>query len=214
MKEPLRKISIFSNLLRDKNEAALDDSSQRYLNNIIQASGRMSNLIDDLLTFSRLSQANIEFQRVDLTELLHGIVQDLEIPIQEKAATITIGELPVIDGISLQLGQVFQNLISNSLKFSRPDVPPVIRIDAILEGNGSAQVCHITYEDNGIGFKQDYSDKIFEIFQRLHTREKYEGTGVGLAIVKKIVSLHNGQIRAFGEEENGARFEIDLPVKQ
>jgi len=214
LKEPLRKISIFSNLLRDKNEAALDESSQRYLNNIIQASGRMSNLIDDLLTFSRLSQTNIEFQPVDLKELLLGIVQDLEIPIQEKTATISIGELPVIDGISLQLGQVFQNLISNSLKFSRPDVPPVIRINSKVEGHGNAQVCRISYEDNGIGFKQDYADKIFEIFQRLHTREKYEGTGVGLAIVKKIISLHNGDIKAFGKEDEGARFEIVLPVRQ
>jgi two-component system CheB/CheR fusion protein len=122
--------------------------------------------------------------------------------------------MPVIDGIALQLGQVFQNLISNSLKFSRPDVNPVIRINARVENRNNDAYCIISYSDNGIGFKQVYADKIFEIFQRLHTREKYEGTGVGLAIVKKIISLHNGEITAFGEEDSGARFEILLPVKQ
>jgi PAS domain S-box-containing protein len=214
LKEPLRKISIFSHLLKDKNEALLDTSSQKHLNNIIHASGRMSSLIDDLLTFSRLSQANIEFYPVDLNELLQGIVQDLEIPIQEKGATIEIGPLPVVEGISLQLGQVFQNLISNSLKFTYPERPPLIQINAGVEWEGNREVCKLLYQDNGIGFKQEYADKIFEIFQRLHTREAYEGTGVGLAIVKKIITLHNGEIKAYGKEGEGARFELLLPLEQ
>lgn len=214
LKEPLRKISIFSNLLKDKHGASFEPSSQRFLDNIIQSSGRMSNLIDDLLTFSRLSQTNIEFHSVDLNELLNGIVHDLEIPIQEKGATINISNMCVIDGISLQLGQVFQNLISNSLKFSRPDQPSVIDITSEIRSINNQQWCIIHYQDNGIGFKQEYAGKIFEIFQRLHTREKYEGTGVGLAIVKKIINQHNGDINAFSEEGKGARFEIRLPVKQ
>ncbi|RYZ30998.1 MAG: PAS domain S-box protein [Chitinophagaceae bacterium] len=214
LKEPLRKISIFSNLLKDKHGESLESASQRYLENIIQSSGRMSNLIDDLLTFSRLSQTNIEFHPVDLNELLKGIVHDLEIPIQEKGATINISNMCVVDGISLQLGQVFQNLISNSLKFSRPNEASVINITSGISTINSEQWCIIHYQDNGIGFKQEYAGKIFEIFQRLHTREKYEGTGVGLSIVKKIITQHNGDIKAFGEEGKGARFEISLPMKQ
>lgn len=214
LKEPLRKISIFSNMLKDKNENLLDDPSKKYLNNIIQASGRMASLIDDLLTFSRLSQANIEFQAVDLNELLEGIMQDLEIPIQEKMAVIEISDLPAVEGIALQLGQVFQNLLSNSLKFTHPERTPVIKISGTPERSDGQEACRIVYQDNGIGFKQEYAEKIFEIFQRLHTREKYEGTGVGLAIVKKIITLHNGEIKAFGTEGEGARFEIILPLKQ
>ena len=214
LKEPLRKISIFSNLLHDKHGQTLDSSSQRYLENIMQSSGRMSSLIDDLLTFSRISQTNIEFHPVDLNELLHGIVHDLEIPIQEKQATIDIGQLCVIDGFKLQLGQVFQNLISNSLKFSQPGKAPVITIRSSIIRTGEGERCFIQYQDNGIGFRQEYAEKIFEIFQRLHTRDKFEGTGVGLAIVKKIITQHNGEIKAFGKDGEGVRFEISLPVKQ
>ncbi|HEV7329922.1 MAG TPA: PAS domain S-box protein [Flavisolibacter sp.] len=214
LKEPLRKISIFSQMLRDKMEDNIDASSERYLNNIIQSSGRMSKLIDDLLGFSRLSQTNIQFSRLDLNQLLQEILQDLEIPIAEKSATIKIGELPQIDGIALQLGQVFQNLIANSLKFAHPERKPLIEIHCehlTIEGR---EFCRIHYKDNGIGFKQEYADKIFEIFQRLHSKDKYEGTGVGLAIVKKIISLHNGTIHAVGKEGEGAMFVIQLPVCQ
>jgi light-regulated signal transduction histidine kinase (bacteriophytochrome) len=174
----------------------------------------MSSLIDDLLTFSRISQTNIEFHPVDLNELLHGIVHDLEIPIQEKQATIDIGQLCVIDGFKLQLGQVFQNLISNSLKFSQPGKAPVITIRSSIIRTDEGERCFIQYQDNGIGFRQEYAEKIFEIFQRLHTRDKFEGTGVGLAIVKKIITQHNGEIKAFGKDGEGVRFEISLPVKQ
>lgn len=214
LKEPLRKISIFGQMLKDKFDDKLDAGGQRYLNNILQSSGRMSKLIDDLLSFSRLSQTNIEFAPVNLNQLLRDIVDDLEIPISEKAATLRFGDLPVIDGISIQLGQVFQNLIANSLKFAHPERPPFIEITASVVTEGNASVCNIIYQDNGIGFKQDYSEKIFEIFQRLHSKDKYEGTGVGLSIVKKIISLHNGTIRAEGVEGKGARFEIRLPMQQ
>ena len=214
LKEPLRKISIFSNLLKEKSEALLDTPSKKYLNNIIHSAGRMASLIDDLLTFSRLSQTNIEFHPVDLNELLKGIVHDLEIPIQEKGAAIDANHLPTIDGIALQLGQVFQNLLSNSLKFTHPDRTPVITINGSLDQKEGKQVCRIVYKDNGIGFRQEHAEKIFEIFQRLHTREKYEGTGVGLAIVKKIITQHNGEIMASGKDGEGACFDILLPCKQ
>ncbi|MDQ3279462.1 MAG: ATP-binding protein, partial [Bacteroidota bacterium] len=214
LKEPLRKISIFSQMLRDKLEDGLDASSERYLHNIIQSSGRMAKLIDDLLVFSRLSQTNIQFSPIDLNRLLQDILQDLEIPIAEKGATIRIDELPRIDGIALQLGQVFQNLLANSLKFVHPDRKPLIEISAETYERDGQKWCCIWYKDNGIGFRQEHADKIFEIFQRLHSKERYEGTGVGLAIVKKIISLHDGTIHAKGKEGEGAVFEIRLPVHQ
>jgi PAS domain S-box-containing protein len=214
LKEPLRKISIFSQLLQDKLNGNLDASSERYLNNIVQSAGRMSGLIDDLLQFSRLSQSSIEFAPVNLNQLLQDIVHDLEIPVAEKGATIRIGGLPVIDGVAIQLGQVFQNLIANSLKFAHLERPPVIEIHCERLTKNNQEFCKIVYSDNGIGFKQEYAEKIFEIFQRLHTKDKYEGTGVGLAIVKKIVSLHNGTIKAEGKEGEGARFEMLLPLHQ
>lgn len=214
LKEPLRKISIFSQLLKEKVEGTTDAASDRYLNTIIQSSGRMSKLIDDLLSFSRLSQTAIEFAPVDLNQLLQDIVHDLEIPIAEKNATLEIGSLPVVEGIAIQLGQVFQNLIANSLKFAHPDRHPFISIHCEHITFEDRPACLLHYSDNGIGFKQDYADKIFEIFQRLHTKDKYEGTGVGLAIVKKIVSLHNGTIRAKGKDGEGATFEILLPLNR
>ena len=214
LKEPLRKISIFSQMLHDKLEGSLDDSADRYLSNIRQSAGRMSKLIDDLLSFSRLSQSNIVFAPVHLNQLLQDILADLEIPITEKGATVTIHPLPVIEGISIQLGQVFQNLIANSLKFAHPNRKSLIEITADYLTLEKRDYVLIHYKDNGIGFKQEYANKIFEIFQRLHTKDKYEGTGVGLAIVKKIISLHNGTIRATGVEGEGAMFEIMLPIHQ
>ena len=214
LKEPLRKISIFSRLLQEKLEDQLDASSGRHLNNIVHSAVRMSNLIDDLLQFSRLSQTAIRFSPVDLNQLLQDILHDLEIPVAEKGATIKIGSLPVIDGVAIQWGQVFQNLLANSLKFAHPERPPFIDIQSEIMSQDGADWCRLIYSDNGIGFKQDYADKIFEIFQRLHTKDKYEGTGVGLAIVKKIISLHNGTIQAKGKDGEGARFEIYVPVHQ
>ncbi|RYZ18618.1 MAG: hybrid sensor histidine kinase/response regulator, partial [Chitinophagaceae bacterium] len=134
-----------------------------------------------------------------------------ELAVKEKGATIHIGKLPHVEGIALQLGQVFQNLIANSLKFSHADRTPEIRLEAEPAGPGK-WLLH--YSDNGIGFKNEQAEKIFEVFQRLHTRDKYEGTGVGLAIVKRIIDSHHGQITAHGEEGKGARFEIVLPEKQ
>jgi light-regulated signal transduction histidine kinase (bacteriophytochrome) len=214
LKEPLRKISIFGRMLKDKLEGTVDATSERHMNTIVHSAGRMSGLIDDLLSFSRLSQTSIQFAPVDLNQLLNDIVDDLEIPITEKRATITIGKLPIINGIAIQLGQVFQNLIANSLKFVNPDRPPLINIHSEQLMQDGQSFCRIVYTDNGIGFKQEYADKIFEIFQRLHTKDKYEGTGVGLAIVKKIVSLHNGTVSAKGTEGEGAVFEITLPINQ
>lgn len=210
LKEPLRKISVFSKLLRESVADKLDDSSIKYTDNIINSSGRMATLIDDLLVFSRLSQSELPRERVDLNTLLAQIVSDLEIMINEKQARITFHDLPEVQGVMLQLGQVFQNLISNSLKFSRDDESPVITITSSKITKGGREFNRIKYTDNGIGFDNAHAEKIFEIFQRLHSKDKFEGTGVGLAIVKKIITMHHGEIRGHSEG-GGATFEILLP---
>ena len=213
LKEPLRKISVFGKLLRDKGIDHLDDGLMKYTHNIIQSSERMTNLIDDLLVFSRLSQAEIAFEDVDLNGLFSQIVSDLEITIKEKNANIRFEKLPVVKGIALQLGQVFQNLISNSLKFSHPERGAEVTVTSgVIDKNGK-KFNRIKFTDNGIGFENSHAAKIFEIFQRLHSRDRFEGTGVGLAIVKKIITMHGGEIRAHSDGENrGATFEILIPA--
>ncbi|GAB4094290.1 sensor histidine kinase [Flaviaesturariibacter terrae] len=214
LKEPVRKISMFSQMLEEKLGETLEPGTARYLASIVTSSRRMLRLIDDLLAFSRLSHAELAFEPVDLNALLTRIQEDLELPIREKAAQLHIGKLPTIDGIPLQLGQVFQNLIANSLKFVPEGRHPEIRLEAGRRSGirGPEWVLH--YSDNGIGFRPDQAVKIFEVFQRLHTREKYEGTGVGLAIVKRIIDRHHGHISATGAQGAGAQFEIVLPEKQ
>jgi len=212
LKEPVRKISIFSKMLKEKLDGTLDSSSARYIDNIIDSSHRMAQLIDDLLTFSRLSHISTSFEEVDLNSILSQIKDDLEIPIKEKDASIHVQTLPTVKGIPLQLSQVFQNLISNSLKFTHPERKPHVSIEAEEINHKNKKLYKIRYKDNGIGFEPEHNNRIFEIFNRLHSRDKYEGTGVGLAIVKKIISLHNGQINAHGKVNEGAEFEIILPA--
>jgi PAS domain S-box-containing protein len=210
LKEPVRKISVFSKMLRDRPDSKPDDL-KKFLDKIISSSDRMAQLIDDLLAFSRLSNSQTVFEEVDLTKVVQQVVEDLEIPIKEKNAQIEFGKLPTIKGIPLQLGQVFQNLISNSLKFAHPQRPAHIQIDSEEIRLHNQEALKIIYRDNGIGFRPDQSEKIFDVFYRLHDKEKFEGTGVGLAIVKKIIDLHQGTIEAEGKENAGACFEIKIP---
>jgi PAS domain S-box-containing protein len=212
LKEPVRKISIFSKMLHDRLENNVDEASLRYLDKIIQSSDRMALLIDDLLALSRLSNTQPQVEDVDLNRVLSEVVNNLEIPIKEQDAQVEIGKLPVVKGVAIQMEQVFQNLISNSLKFSHKHRPPRIRIDCEKNDAETEQVVRIAYQDNGIGFRPDQSEKIFEIFYRLHNKEEFEGTGIGLAIVKKIIDSHHGTIRAEGKEGEGAYFEMQLPV--
>jgi len=207
LKEPVRKVSIFSERLKD---IATNETEQfhKYLSNIMASAKRMAGLIDDLLSYSRLSQARPEFEEVDLTALMHQILDDLQIAIKEKDAQIHFDRLPVVQGVPLQLGQVLQNLISNSLKFSYPDRPPVITIHS----EKTEGTYRIIYTDNGIGFNNEAAKKIFNVFERLHAKNTYEGTGIGLAIVKKIVELHGGTVTAHGKEGQGATFIISLPA--
>jgi len=197
------------------------DGSADYLDRIINASARMTKLINDLLAFTRLSVNSI-YENTDLNVIVEEVKSDLELSISEKHAVIEVHDLPRADIITGQMRQVFQNIISNALKFSRKDVRPYIQItseivdrcsiDAVKNRDG--QFCRITISDNGIGFDNKYSEKIFTIFQRLHSREKYEGTGIGLAITRKIIEKHNGIITASSGGKEGAMFTIVLPLKQ
>lgn len=220
LKEPLRKIQIFGSILQNRFDREKDPAADT-VNRIVDASRRMSSLINDLLSYSRLS-INSFFRKTDLEAVVKEIISDLEIRIDEKKATIRVGNMPEIDAIPGQIRQMFQNLIGNSLKFSLPDAPPVIDIEAVLVNERSldagpvneGKYCKITVSDNGIGFDEKYKEKIFTIFQRLNNKEEYEGTGIGLAIVKKIVDKHGGLISAQSIPGSGATFTILLPVEQ
>jgi signal transduction histidine kinase len=216
----LRKIITFTNLVFDRYLAG-NAEAQKYMNKIAASSMTMRNLINDLLNYSKLSVEH-HFVPTNLNDILEETLSDLELSITEKNARIDITLLPEVEVIPGQIKQVFQNLVSNSLKFSRKDVDPVIRIwcertkEKSLESppNKDGNYVRIYIEDNGIGFNDEFLEKMFTIFQRLHLRGEYEGTGIGLAIVKKIVEKHNGLISANGKEGEGATFIIVLPIHQ
>lgn len=220
LKEPLRKIHMFSNLIKERYLAQMDGAAE-YMDRIISASARMTKLINDLLTLTRLS-SNSMIEKVALNHIVDEVISDLELAITERNAKIETGNLPSAEVVSGQMRQVFQNLISNALKFSKKDVAPKVKIVSEIVDRCSLQAkphpngdfCRITITDNGIGFDNQYAEKIFTIFQRLHTREQYEGTGIGLAITKKIIEKHNGIIAASSKEGEGSKFIIVLPLKQ
>jgi len=220
LKEPLRKVQTFSQIVKDKFLKDNPDAIS-YLDRSIGASARMSRLISDLLDYSRLSM-QAQFHPTDLNMLIRELLTDFREVIEEKHVQVHIGPIPVIETISSQIRQVFQNLISNALKFSRNQIAPSItisselidrkEIDGLAKENG--EFCRILIEDNGIGFDEKFLDRIFVIFQRLNNQTNYEGTGIGLAIAKKIIDKHNGLISAQSRENEGARFIIVLPVTQ
>jgi signal transduction histidine kinase len=199
----------------------LSENGEKNLSKIIDASRRMSAMIEDVLNFSSLAQKQ-DFETVSLQQVLNETTELLEQLIKDKKAIITSDNLPMAKVVPSQFRQLFQNLISNSLKFSKKDVPAKINIThRFLNGkqmkdkkiNPSSQYLQIKLEDNGIGFEQKDSEKIFELFKRLHTRKEYSGTGIGLAIVKKIMENHKGYITAESVAEKGAIFKIVLPVE-
>ncbi len=219
LKEPLRKIGTFVRLI---GERCLNDEANGpfYVQRTILAAERMDVLINDLLDYSRLSSPTV-FETCDLNTIVEEVTTDLEYLIEEKEATIRLhGELPKVSGVPSQLRQVFQNLIGNAVKFSRMETKPEIDItaeiiDAVNEDMPEAMkgMYHkITVKDNGIGFDEQYKEKIFTIFQRLHHKDTYEGTGIGLSIARKIIEKHKGLITGESKEGTGARFIILLPV--
>jgi PAS domain S-box-containing protein len=215
LQEPLRKIKVFTHLLSESVENGLKDQSKIYFEKINSATTRMNTLIRDVLVYSQVAKEKKLFEEVNLNTILKGIVDDFDLLIEQKKASISIEKLPVISAIPQQMTQLFGNLIGNSLKFSRKDVKPKIEITAteIMIGENNADLkltpgsyWKIQVKDNGIGFKKEYSDQIFSIFQRLHNKSEYEGTGIGLAMCKKIALNHNGNISSGESSEEGAVF--------
>jgi signal transduction histidine kinase len=217
LKEPIRKIEIFLRMIKDK-FLVPDPKADDYIFRTLSAANRMQKLISDLLDYSRLS-SEVTPEPTDLNQVINEVIQDFDFQVEEKKASITYLALPRINGIKSQLRQVFHNLIGNSLKFSKPDIPPIVEIrselisdksfDSPLAENGP--YCRITVKDNGIGFDEAYLDKIFVIFQSLNNPKTYDGTGIGLAIAKKIIEKHNGLITARSQQNVGSSFILILP---
>jgi PAS domain S-box-containing protein len=223
LQEPVRKITVFASML--KNELCdMPERSQIYLDKISASSARMQQLIRDLLEFSRLTKLENAFEPVDLSEVLQGIISDFDLMIEQKQATLHVEKLAEIEASPLQMRQLFYNLLSNSLKFSAADRTPHIEIKMKKLSDEEVaqhkdldprlQFIQIEWRDNGIGFSQEYADQVFVIFQRLNDRNAYSGTGIGLAICKRIVVNHHGEIFAHSEVDKGCTFYIVLPIKQ
>ncbi len=219
LNEPIRKIQIFIKIIKDL-YLAKDDKAVDYVNRTIKSAERMQTLITDLLAYSRLS-AKVQPEKTDLNEVLQEVLSDFDYLIERKNATIKTNVLPTIDSIPSQLRQVFQNLIGNALKFSNNTENPIIEITSELietkdfdaKPSPNGDYCRITVKDNGIGFDEIYLDRIFIIFQSLNDRQSYEGTGIGLAIAKKIIEKHNGLITAKSQIGKGASFIMVLPLE-
>lgn len=223
LQEPLRKIQAFGGRLRAKCAEQLGPKGLDYLERMEGAAQRMQVLIQDLLKLSRVTSRALPFEQCDLRAIAMAVLGDLEVAIEQKNARVGIGDLPVIEGDPVQMHQLFLNLLSNALKFQRPGESPVVTVssrvftppETLVTGAAAGDsVCEITVKDNGIGFDACFAEQIFVVFQRLHTRTEYEGTGIGLAVCRKITDRHGGTIVAHSEPPGGATFTITLPVKQ
>ncbi len=220
LQEPLRKIVVFGERLKEQSGEKLDAEARDFLERMQRAASRMQTLINDLLTFSRVTTKARPFTQVDLAEVARDVVTDLEGRIEQVQGRVEVGTLPVVEAEALQMRQLLQNLIGNALKFRRPEASPVVKVAAQIitgpvpeEGTGIAKkLCQLTVSDNGIGFEEKYLDRIFNVFQRLHTRNEYEGTGMGLAIARKIVLYHHGEITAKSKPGEGATFIATFPL--
>jgi light-regulated signal transduction histidine kinase (bacteriophytochrome) len=230
LQEPLRKIQAFGDRLQLHCKNELGERGVDYLQRILNSAARMRKLIDDLLTYARVSTKAQPFSAVDLNEVVEEVSGDLESRLHDAGGQLQVTKLPHIQADPLQMRQLFLNLIGNALKFQRPGVAPLVQISvqtvpapdralasAVNNGDPHAKPplhCEITVQDNGVGFEQIYADRIFELFQRLHGRDEYQGTGMGLAICRKIVERHSGTIAAYGTPGEGSRFVFTLPFQQ
>ena len=210
LQEPLRKIQAFGEMLDSKHSAQLPPQARDYIERMRSAAKRMQVLINDLLAFSRVATIGQPFVPVNLQTVAREVAHDLEMRVHDAGGHIDIAELPTIDADPLQMRQLLQNLVGNALKFQREEVPPVVTIASAVEDG----TCRISVVDNGIGFDEKYAERIFTMFERLHGRGKYEGTGIGLAICRRIAERHGGSIVAHGRPGQGSTFIVMLPVKQ
>jgi signal transduction histidine kinase len=221
LQEPLRKIQSFANLITDRYNNLFDGDSLLFMGKISSSAERMSKLIKDLLNFSRISSQQEVFQAVALGDIVQRILDDQELRIKGLDVQVDVGVLPSVQAVASQMDHLFNNLISNALKFTQPGVRPLLRIQArpvdgheFADLNPSLRYFEIIVEDNGIGFDEKYIDHIFKVFQRLHGKSAFEGTGIGLAICKRIVMSHHGYITARSRPNEGATFIVILPESQ
>lgn len=221
MQEPLRKIQTFATRLIDMESERLSNVAKDHLRRMQTAASRMQALIEDLLIYSRTNAVERKYEDTDLNTIVDEVKNDMTEELQVKNAVVKVDEMCRASVIPFQFRQLLYNLLSNSLKFARPGIAPIVRIAGKVAQGRKLKVaglsenldyCHISISDNGIGFEQQYSKRIFELFQRLHGRTEFKGTGIGLAIVKKIVDNHNGIITAHSEPDKGATFDIYIPA--
>jgi len=211
LQEPLRKILTFGERLIASGGTTLQGDSRKYLERMLGAADRMRTLVDDLLLYSQISTRGQSFVPTDLGWIAREVITDLESAIADEGATVEVGQLPVLDADPMQMRQLLQNLLGNALKYRKKEEPPVVFLNGARVGN---RHWTITVRDNGIGFNDQYAEKIFKMFERLHGRMEYTGSGIGLAICRKIVERHGGTIGAKGTPGQGATFTVTLPAAQ
>lgn len=214
LREPLRKIKIFNNLLRNDIEDNVNEKSKKYLHKVSQSAQRMENIIEGILTYSTLDKTLQHIETINLNEIIENIKIDLELIIKEKDAILVTCDLPEIEGAPILINQLFYNLLQNALKFSKADQPPRVIITSTIINSNENDCVQITIKDNGIGLDAAFAEKIFTAFERLHSKDQYEGNGLGLALCRKITKRHNGKITAAGEKDKGAEFTLTLPLRQ
>jgi len=223
LQEPLRKVRAFGDRLKATCGDDISEKGRDYLQRMQSAAGRMQVLIEDLLTFSRVASKAQPFVALNLQKIAEEVISDLEITIDHLNGRVKLGKLPIIDADPIQMRQLLQNLIGNGLKFHKKNITPIVKVDSKIiekqsqdssEDSFVQEFCQIVVEDNGIGFDEKYSSKIFNVFQRLHSRSEYKGTGIGLAVCRKIIERHGGDITAESKPGKGAKFIITIPLKQ
>ena len=214
LKEPVRKIKTFISLLRNNSSAYFNDISNKYLTKVDQSAQRMQTIIEGILAYSTLDKKTQPIENINLDEVIENIKVDLELIIKEKGAILIKSDLPEIQGATILIQQLFYNLIHNALKFSKADQPPRVTISSLIINKDQREFIQINIKDNGIGLDSSHYERIFNAFERLHSKDEYEGNGLGLSLCKKIVLRHGGTITATGEKDNGAEFIVTLPLKQ
>ena len=215
LKEPIRKIKTFNSILKNECKADFSENAKKFLQKVDQSAQRMQNIIEGILAYSTLDKRSQPVEKINLDLVIENIKTDLELIINEKGAILVISELPEIEGAPILIHQLFYNLVHNALKFSKSDQPPrVIITSNIIKNQEGIEVLEIKIKDNGIGLDPVFAEKIFDAFERLHSKDQYEGNGLGLALCRKIAKRHNGSITAAGEKDNGAEFTVTLPLKQ
>lgn len=217
LQEPLRKIQAFGSRLKAKITIPLDQQTQEYLERMLNAASRMQRLVEDLLAYSRVTTKPHPFSRIELGHVIAEVLSDLEIQIERNKATVDVGELPSIEADENQIKELFQNLISNAIKYRKIETTPIVKItskiynpDLLLESK-HPKLCQISVQDNGLGFDMKYAERIFGMFERLHGRNEYDGSGIGLAICRKIAERHGGRIEVSSQEGVGSTFIVFLP---